>query len=80
MRCAMLNAASAVLWPMLRVLPLLHLLRYGLSTRAVFAIQEAEGFARPPANTHTAYAHAPEGTSSTPDPKAADSSPQSAEA
>lgn len=47
-RCALLNAASALLWPMLRVLCLLRLLRHGLPLPAVIAAHAAMGIPQHP--------------------------------
>jgi hypothetical protein len=54
-RCVMLNVASALCWPMLRVLPLLRLAVHGLPLSAVFAAHQAMGLYPYPGKSRGAH-------------------------
>jgi hypothetical protein len=62
-RYALLNAASALCWPILRVLPLLRLAVHGLPLSAVFAAHQAMGLYPYPGKSHVAHDRHEVGTS-----------------
>lgn len=62
-RCGLLNAASALCWPILRVLPLLRLALHGLPMTAVISAHEAMGLRARHDRPRTAPARHAGGTS-----------------